>query len=703
LATVNADALVYFSSTAPVNPASNPLWGDTSVTPYKLKRWNGTGWDIIATLNTGALADVDAADWSTQITGTGKPADNADVTANAISGNGVNIIPSKWSFWNGGSYSLTPSNGTLSVQTDAYFGENAIKLIASAPDMYVYLGDSNIDYNIPINPNKKWILSFFAKGSLSSMPGQVYVRTPFFHYNISFHTSTTSGTWKRFSGVIDLSSDDNTEFILRLDNDNGSGDIYFDGIMLEEQIGNLSEPSAYNCANSHYALMPEDGADVTQTALDFGAAIDNATANGATLISGGYIQTSLLDVDDIIVNGAILVTGDGTSNLTDDAGLGSTATWANVSGTGKPADNADVTAKHTANDTTYVNGTAASTVKNNAATGATHAGTAHAPSNADKTTATVIGNAMDGTAVITTGIIKDSAENMVIDFDAATIEINSTYGLLVNSSDGIKIDSGGSIVFLGRNDDPGSLVFTGSSGSTASGVDASGAFLCFWPSLAATNNGFAVGYRPTFDGNVSETSFDYISFSGAFSTTLIGNNKELRITGSGTESVGNIFPSTTNMYSLGSSYTVWAAIYGDAIYRNGSALDVYDDLYELSQIKSKKEKNEFGEKTEVEKVNAKGLPVIDPLSIPQELTNYDDVVATLKHDNCDLITQEDIDEYIQDDDEAGWMLKTDFTLLSDLTMGAVRQLDSEVISMFELLSNRITKLENTLGGTKNAN
>jgi hypothetical protein len=79
------------------------------------------------------------------------------------------------------------------------------------------------------------------------------------------------------------------------------------------------------------------------------------------------------------------------------------------------------------------------------------------------------------------------------------------------------------------------------------------------------------------------------------------------------------------------------------------------------------------------------------------LTNYDDVVATLKHDNCDLITQADIDEYILDDEEAGWMLKTDFTLLSDLTMGAVRQLDSEVISMFELLSSRITALEN---GTK---
>jgi sulfur carrier protein ThiS len=81
LATVNADALVYFSSTAPSDPANNPLWVDTSSTPYKLKRWSGTTWEVIATLNTGALADVDAADWQSQVSGDGKPADYADVTA----------------------------------------------------------------------------------------------------------------------------------------------------------------------------------------------------------------------------------------------------------------------------------------------------------------------------------------------------------------------------------------------------------------------------------------------------------------------------------------------------------------------------------------------------------------------------------------------------------------------------------------------
>ena len=54
---------------------------------------------------------------------------------------------------------------------------------------------------------------------------------------------------------------------------------------------------------------------------------------------------------------------------------------------------------------------------------------------------------------------------------------------------------------------------------------------------------------------------------------------------------------------------------------------------------------------------------------------------------------DDIEEWLQDYDEAGWILGIDLGLFSDLTSGAVRQLDSEMISMFELLSARITKLE----------
>jgi hypothetical protein len=66
-----------------------------------------------------------------------------------------------------------------------------------------------------------------------------------------------------------------------------------------------------------------------------GLDISNAKANGITLISGGYIQTTLLNVSDIIATGSIMVAGD------------------------------------TAYDTARVAGTSATTVKNNAAAGAT--------------------------------------------------------------------------------------------------------------------------------------------------------------------------------------------------------------------------------------------------------------------------------------------------------------------------------------------
>jgi hypothetical protein len=511
-------------------------------------------------------------------------------------------------------------------------------------------------------------------------------------------------------------------------------------------------------------------------------------------------------------------------------------------------------------------------------------GTGKPENYADKTTATVIGTAMDGTAVITTGIIKDSAENMVIDFDAATITVGTSDGLVIDGSGNMRINDsegygsefsalwaykayyGGSLhqtqiesqatasqfnltnyTYLGTL---GGLVGIGGEMNTAhrlnvaasttydtfsyaarfngdvtmtddldvgGDIDVDGIILCTAIYGDGSNlTGISNYTHPNYSGddfsvdtgalsgatvvsdidiNVTTDSLGHVTdangtvstrnlslsdlgytgatnadryydwnlyVDGSFKKSVCSGN-DVKFTGgtnielsysSDTITIGlttypefasafvgssiyhdgdtdtritfapdNIYlmagdvkmlelsestinkaifgcivePQVDSSFNLGYTTKAWKNIYGDAIYRNGSALDVYDDLYELSQVKSKKEKNEFGEKIEVEKLNAKGLPVIDPLSIPQELTNYDDVVATLKHDNCDLITQADIDEYILDDEEAGWMLKTDFTLLSDLTMGAVRQLDSEVISMFELLSSRITALEN---GTK---
>ena len=70
---------------------------------------------------------------------------------------------------------------------------------------------------------------------------------------------------------------------------------------------------------------------------------------GSTIIEGGYIKTDLLDVDNIIATGSILVTGANTSDLNDDANLGGTAEWSGVTGANMPADNATVGADWNSN------------------------------------------------------------------------------------------------------------------------------------------------------------------------------------------------------------------------------------------------------------------------------------------------------------------------------------------------------------------
>jgi len=173
----------------------------------------------------------------------------------------------------------------------------------------------------------------------------------------------------------------------------------------------------------------------------------NFHAFGQTKLSGIHLEADSVTGDKIVANtldashinvGTIAIgnlSGAGTL-----AGLSTIDYGTQVSGT-KPPTDADKTSTHTAYDTSYVNGAAASTVENNAATGATHAGTAHAPSNADQTYTAINGG------IISTGSIRNSANTMNINFGTATITVNAAAGLKVSSSGGIKIDSGGTIKF----------------------------------------------------------------------------------------------------------------------------------------------------------------------------------------------------------------------------------------------------------------
>lgn len=212
-------------------------------------------------------------------------------TAAVEAGSGINLIPAAYSLFNAGA--LPPvqeangANGNFSLDLSVgYFTNQSLKLTATATNYGIYLSSGETVYNIPITPNKKWIVSAYVRGSIASMPGQLYVR-----YNdggldtitlvTDFNTDATPGVWSRVSGVIDLSAKSDTTCLVRIDNDNGSGDMWIDGVMLEEQIGALTAPSTYDRGGDNVGSRLADGLTII--------------SGGITMSGGGSIKGGQTD------------------------------------------------------------------------------------------------------------------------------------------------------------------------------------------------------------------------------------------------------------------------------------------------------------------------------------------------------------------------------------------------------------------------
>ena len=186
----------------------------------------------IAFMNAVIAVASTTADWG-NVTGT-------------PNGKGVNICNYMYSTFEHNNIPLSFASGTASISTEQKFwGNNSLKLAASAADHYCYLGVSATDYNFKLTPNKKWMLSCYVY-STAAITGQIYLKASSgTHYGTSF--TTTANTWIRICSVFDLSASSATAGIIRVDNDGGAGTvIYFDGIMLEEQISSGTTPSAYS-------------------------------------------------------------------------------------------------------------------------------------------------------------------------------------------------------------------------------------------------------------------------------------------------------------------------------------------------------------------------------------------------------------------------------------------------------------------------
>ena len=78
------------------------------------------------------------------------------------------------------------------------------------------------------------------------------------------------------------------------------------------------------------------------------------------------------------------------------------------------------------------------------------------------------------------------------------------------------------------------------------------------------------------------------------------------------------------------------------------------------------------------------------------MLNKDDVKQKLRNDCGCLIEETDIEEWILDYNEAGWMISRNASAFYDLLPGAIRQLDIEMKELIEVQATRITMLETAI-------
>ena len=427
---------------------------------------------------------------------------------------------------------------------------------------------------------------------------------------------------------------------------------------------------------------------------------------GSTIISGGYIKADLIDVVNMTVGDTLYVGGTLAATVRDDASYGAstaddalaaaeaaavTATWETVSGTGKPADNADVTGANTAYDTARVAGTVAATIRDNANDAITAAASAYNLA-ASKVAASEVAAAINNNTTtingskITTGTINASA----ISLSPADVSGYVGGGTLAFTSSG-KVTFASSTNHISGSSG-GISIYTPSAGLSLG----SGFFLC------DTTHDIRL--------NATGSGSDVILDCGAYVTDYHGIIN-FRTNGTSRmflkDNSPGLYPRYNNNMYLGYSGNLWKAIYGYAFYdENGLFQDELDDLYELSQFKPRY-------KTEVDPLTEKSIPkrdsktgekvldrcpktdmmLLDNHSLPKWLNNYDECAQKLRDDCGSMVTEEDIIYLLSVHGEAGWLIGRNIALFVDLTSGAVRQQNTESLAMYELLASRLTALE----------
>lgn len=186
--------------------------------------------------------------------------------------------------------------------TSGYYGAYALKIgtASSGSDRTVWFGSSSTDYTIPIDPNSKWLFSckFWPRVAntsvgftLKSGAGTTYSLTD---------TTNTASAWNEFvdtasgSNLLNLVNDASASALFALSVNAASTFVWFDGLMLEKQVGEGAIVSSWRPPVSS-AINPARISPrlVAPGTLDDSVAIDDGAGNARTIASGVFSGTAI--------------------------------------------------------------------------------------------------------------------------------------------------------------------------------------------------------------------------------------------------------------------------------------------------------------------------------------------------------------------------------------------------------------------------
>jgi hypothetical protein len=262
--------------------ATNPGAGYTAITAQPTDTINNkvAWWRALDTFS-------QTSDWHPSLPGTPEYP-GTDTRA----GNGVNILPSDYaSFeWAGSLPPMYLANALVNRSTAAkYHGTYGVRYsVTLAGGVAIFAKDSST-YNIPINPNGKWIVSAYVR------PVDNAVRTVSLQltttagntYTVTGNTLGNNASWVRITGVFNLSADASVAARFAISQAAANVNVDIDAIMLEEKVGPLDTPSTFNSpwgTGISTEQYPDYGIPQTKLYQDLATRID--LIDGAAGVAG---------------------------------------------------------------------------------------------------------------------------------------------------------------------------------------------------------------------------------------------------------------------------------------------------------------------------------------------------------------------------------------------------------------------------------